>query len=148
MIAIDPGSAQSAAVVVTDGKLIESVLIPNKDMLSFIRTYSSHPLAIEMIASYGMSVGEEVFSTCVWIGRFVEAHRGQRRFVKRMEVKMHLCHDSKANDSAIRKALIDRFGPPGTKKAPGTLYGVTKDKLAALGVALTALETRGAWSTG
>jgi hypothetical protein len=99
-----------------------------------------------MIASYGMPVGREVFETCLWIGRFVEAwasRGGEYRLVYRREVKLHLCESVRANDANIRAALIDRFGPGkpaaiGTKKAPGPLYGLKGDEWAALGVALTA----------
>ena len=40
----------------------------------------------------------------------------------------------KAKDSNIRQALIDRFGPVGTKKNPGWFYGVSKDVWAAIAV--------------
>ena len=74
-----------------------------------------------MIASYGMPVGKEVFETCVWIGRFVELARLQNidvEYIYRKDEKMNICHSMKAKDSNIRQALIDRFGPVGTKRNP------------------------------
>ena len=50
---------------------------------------------------------------------------------------MNLCYDSRAKDGNIRQALIDRFGPVGTKKAPGWFYGVSKDVWAAVAVGVT-----------
>lgn len=78
-------------------------------------------VVIEMIASYGMPVGESVFQTCVWIGRFVQIadfYQIPVRYVYRKDEKMNICHSMKAKDSNIRQALIDRFGPVGTKKNP------------------------------
>jgi hypothetical protein len=105
-------------------------------------------VAIEQIASYGMPVGAEVFETVFWSGRFAEAAYARMRRVTRiprMEVKMHLCHNSRAKDANIRQALIDRLGAPGTKKAPGTTYGIKADEWAALAVAVTFSDKR---STG
>lgn len=78
-------------------------------------------LVIEMIASYGMPVGKEVFDTCVWIGKFiqtVEDRKMQAKYIYRKDEKMNICHSMKAKDSNIRQALIDRFGEVGTKKNP------------------------------
>lgn len=82
-------------------------------------------MAIEMIASYGMPVGKEVFETCVWIGRFIEDMKyipqdriTTTEYIYRKDEKMNLCHSMKAKDSNIRQALIDRFGVVGTKKNP------------------------------
>lgn len=71
-----------------------------------------------MIASYGMPVGKEIFDTCVWIGRFIEANDKDYKFVYRKDEKINLCNSMKAKDSNIRQALIDRFGEVGTKKNP------------------------------
>lgn len=76
---------------------------------------------IEMIASYGMPVGKEVFETCVWIGTFKEIALNQdieTEYIYRKDEKMNICHSMKAKDSNIRQALIDRFGVVGIKKAP------------------------------
>lgn len=149
ILAIDPGTAESGWVLFEDGKVEASGVDLNGDIIQWIRDggmpgYVPFPraLAIEMIASYGMPVGAEVFETCVWIGRFVESwrHFSPPRFIYRKDVKMHLCGTMKAKDPNIRQALIDKLGPAGTKKNPGPTYGVKSHAWAALGVAVTAAE--------
>jgi hypothetical protein len=98
-------------------------------------------VAVEMVASYGMPVGKEVFETVLQIGRLQEFSENRDvtfRLIYRLQVKQHLCHDSRAKDSNIRQALLDRFGPPGTKKAPGVLYGIKSHLWSALAVAVYA----------
>ena len=77
--------------------------------------------------------------TCVWIGRFTQSAimaGADVHLVYRKDIKLHLCHSVLAKDSNIRQALIDRWGAPGTKKAPGPTYGITNDVWAALAVAI------------
>jgi len=97
-----------------------------------------------MIASYGMSVGKEVFETCYMIGRLMEVLRlsSSIRRVYRQDVKLALCGSVRAKDSNIRQSLIDRLGPPGTKKAPGPTYGVSGHAWAALAVAWYAAQKK------
>lgn len=147
IIAIDPGPEQSA-LVEWNGQIVSAVIEPNNEILVRLRVTDPLPplrleLWIEMIASYGMPVGREVFETCVWVGRFMEAWTGMNepKRVTRHEVKIHHCHSSKAKDANIRQALIDKYGAPGTKKNPGRTYGVTSDMWAALAVATYAAET-------
>ena len=145
ILAIDPGNVQSAYVLVReDLSVIAKGILPNEELLALI---PSHPkdteLAIEMVASYGMGVGQTVFDTVFWIGRFYEAakHLAKRTRIYRMDVKMHLCHSSRAKDSNIRLALIDRFGEVGTKHNPGWFYGFAKDLWAAYAVAVLYADT-------
>lgn len=143
IFAIDPGTTISGWVRYEGGRVIESGVTDNAELLQKIQFEGRviDLLAIEMIASYGMAVGAEVFETCVWIGRFLQAWPGRHRKVYRSEVKMHLCHTMKAKDPNIRQALLDKVGHPGVKKAPGPTYGVKSHAWAALGVAVTAAET-------
>lgn len=149
VLAVDPGSEESAWCYLEDGKPTGAHKAPNADVLEVLSEHDPEQydvLAVEMIASYGMAVGREVFDTCVWIGRFIqmwESHGGKYRLVYRREVKLHLCESSKANDSNIRAAIIDRYGPGkaraiGRKASPGPLYGISGDQWSALAVALTA----------
>lgn len=145
--AIDPGPEESALVIVENGVVIDHTKAANAAMLTFIRHGSLQAfqvLVIEQIASFGMAVGAEVFETCVWTGRFIEAWGGGTTWhrVKRHEVKTVLCHTQKAKDANIRQALIDRFGPGkdkaiGNKRQPGPLYGIAGDEWSALAVAVT-----------
>jgi hypothetical protein len=142
ILAIDPGTTESGYVVLNDGCAEQAGVLPNYSMLNFVQLWDEPAVAIEMIASYGMPVGAEVFETVRWIGRFQQACRDPDavRLIYRKDVKMHLCGTPRAKDGNIRQALIDKLGAPGTKKAPGPTYGVKSHAWAALGVAVTALE--------
>lgn len=152
ILAIDPGNERSAAVVLNDeGRPVEFWREPNAEVLRRVLAIArlwhqidgvirGH-LAIEMIASYGMPVGREVFDTCVWIGRFVQAWNAPHTLVYRRDVKMFLCGNNTAKDGNIRQALIDRYGGKdaaiGNKRAPGPLYGISNDVWSALAVGVT-----------
>lgn len=146
ILAIDPGTEQSGWCVLRHGRVWESGVAPNDIVRDVIASndFDCDHLAIEMVASYGMAVGKEVFRTVWWSGRFADAwhssHRtqGDALEVFRQDVKLHLCKSPRAKDANIRKALIDLIGPQGTKHAPGPTYGVKSHAWAALGVAVTA----------
>jgi len=147
IFAIDPGNIHSAFVIYrTDPQeIIRWGKVDNYELLREIGDLDiSCSFAIEKIASYGMSVGAEIFSTCFWTGRFqqriVDKCGVDPIMIERGKIKMHLCHTMRAKDGNIRQALIDKLGPQGTKKHPGPTYGLSKDGWAALGVAVTVAE--------
>lgn len=142
ILAIDPGTSESGFVLFSYGKVLESGVESNEDMLGRVYRGQADNLAIEMIASYGMPVGREVFETCVWIGRFVQrwSKPHEVNLVYRKDVKIFLCQSTRAKDPHVRQALIDLIGPQGTKKAPGPTYGVKSHAWAALAVAATVAQ--------
>ncbi len=146
--AIDPGTKESAFVRTgADGTIREAAKVDNDKLLSLVRGFrgnSGELLAVEVVASYGMTVGAEVFETCEFIGRLIEAwavHGGEYCRVFRREVKLHLCGVTNAKDSNIRQALVDLYGGKdraiGKKAAPGPLYGIKSDIWSALAIAVT-----------
>jgi len=168
ILAIDPGTVQSAWVLFGDGRPERFGIDPNDALLCALRngalpdgpglmrligafgdgvTKAPTVAVIEQVASYGMAVGAEVFETVRWAGRFEEAlHPTPVVLLPRMAVKMHLCGNSRAKDPNIRQALLDRFGgkaATGTKKAPGPLYGIHADLWAALAIAVTYADLHG-----
>jgi hypothetical protein len=155
-IAIDPGTTQSAIVVFDSPQKVLFVATEENDRIEnrlrrccydwhTVEKKGYEHLAIEMVASYGASVGEEVFETCLWIGRFIGAFNGPTTKLKRHEIKMALCHTMKGvNDSVIRQRLIDLYGGKdkaiGKKKTPGPLYSLRGDEWQALAVAVVWCE--------
>ncbi len=140
-IGIDPGTTQSALLILTD-RIEKAEIMTNYNLIYWARNmgrdayYGGAKIAIEMIASYGMPVGKEVFETVLLIGQLEEAMRFcDVTLVYRKDIKMHFCHSMKATDANIRQALIDRYGAPGTKKAPGFTYGIKADMWSALAIA-------------
>jgi len=141
VLAIDPGPTESAWVLWDGSRLHGMGIDPNETALLRVGGSLADRLAVEMVASYGMAVGEEVFSTVFWAGRLVQAWGGQDwTGIYRLDVKLHLCHSARAKDSNIRQVLIDRLGPPGTKAKPGVTYGVRTHLWSALAVAVTAWD--------
>lgn len=151
ILAIDPGNEESAYVVLDkELKPIRFEKIDNNELMVKIKDghfIDCKHLAIEMIASYGMAVGKTVFETCVWIGIFSEALDNRYGlkdvWVYRKDVKMNLCYSTKAKDSNVIQALIDRFASgmrnkgKGTKKEQGFFYGFRADIWQAYAVGVT-----------
>lgn len=159
LLAIDPGNTQSAYCLLDkDRKPVEHGKVPNEQLMEYVRHYrENHPenayrldaVVIEMVASYGMAVGKEVFWTCVMVGRLTEAAESIHvpvDYIYRMEEKMTLCHDSRAKDTNIRQALIDRYAKhdlkngKGTKQNPDWFYGFANDTWSAYAVGISWLD--------
>lgn len=153
--AIDPGTTVSGWCLYGEGasrQVSQSGVSANGDLLEIVKALTVPHIAIEMVASYGMPVGREVFETVLWIGRFVQAAPQPEAvdLIYRRDVKLHLCGTSKAKDANIRQALLDLFERAGggktpqvgTKAQPGPLYGVSSHAWSAIAVAITARAQR------
>ena len=158
LLAIDPGNTESgwALIDTVTCKPLDFGKDRNEDVLLTLAdcdlVFADEPpvCVIEMVASYGMSVGADVFETCVWIGRFQQhALRGFGRLpslVYRRHVKSHHCHNGGATDANIRQALVDRFARgqrnhgKGTKAEPGWFYGFRADIWQAYALAVYAAD--------
>jgi len=155
--AIDPGNIHSAycSIDTISLKPLAFGKITNAELYLLIKDsifVEDDSAVIEMIASYGMSVGKEVFDTCFWIGRYYETLSRKLynppQLLYRKEEKLHICGSMKAKDTNIRQALIDRFAKHDLKNGKGTasnkdwFYGFKADFWAAYSVAITYIETR------
>ena len=156
VMGIDPGNRESAYCVVDlpEMRPVRFGKVVNEDLIEIICTAQDvDRFAIERVACYGMPVGREVFDTCEWIGRYTQIitdwYDVMPGFVLRMEEKERICHDARAGDANIRRALIDRFAThdlkngKGTKKEPDWFFGFASDVWAAYAVALVYCEREG-----
>lgn len=152
IIAVDPGRLESGWCVVDPTTLFPTSIgkSPNDDLrgiLTAARSRHRDRIVIEMIASYGMPVGVDVFETVRWVGRFEEmAYPHPVELVYRRDVKLHLCHSAKASDANVVQALVDRFASgvrnrgKGTKAFPGWFYGFKGDAWQAYALAVYAVD--------
>lgn len=153
ILAIDPGNTETGWCIIDahTHKPMHIEKTANTELVKRIPGLGCEHVVIEMIASYGMAVGVEVFETCVWIGRYFQAFEDSRgltpRLIKRQPVKLHHCHTTKAKDANIAQALVDRFAPgtpnhgKGSKTAPGWFYGFKSDIWQAYALAVYAADT-------
>ena len=102
---------------------------------------------IEGIENFGMPAGRSLFDTAEYIGRLsqmIEEKFDVEPFkVYRHEEKMTICHNPRANDATIKRALVDRFAPgqsnygKGTKKSPGFFHDFHADVWSSFAIAVT-----------
>lgn len=157
ILAFDPGDQFTAYCLIDDDRRpVEHGKVQNEEALRYLygrfdEETKLEAVVIEMVASYGMAVGKSVFETCVMIGRLTEAAKTigvPVDYIYRMEEKVTICHDSKAKDSNIRQALIDRFAQhdlkngKGTKKDPDWFYGFAKDVWQSYAVGIAWLDKK------
>lgn len=169
LLAIDPGDVQSAFVFVDMDtyKPLYFAKENNEDCMEHMINYicanftivdfcegsqgNVTNCAIEMLASYGMSVGKTILFTATWVGRFHERLSGyidHIDYIYRKDEKLCICGQMKAKDSNIRQALIDRFAKfdfkngRGTKANPDWFYGFKADVWAAYAVAVCWLDAQ------
>lgn len=134
-------------------------IVDNRELLDDIwhDVVTGHFLIIEMVSCYNMKVGETIFETCVWIGRFLQAWCKDSEEIEinssgrlaRKSVLIHMCGTTRVKDKDVRKAVIKRYPATGGGQTPqigikaqqGPLYGVHDDIFQALGLAITCAET-------
>ena len=142
ILAIDPGTTESAYVGWNGEDMLFKRKEPNIDVLWLLRKYDGdiRHLVIEEINPYTM--GKTIRDTILWSGRFQEAWENRQghlfrpvQYLSRNDVRQALCGagSPKINDKVIKQALIDRFAygqknfGKGTKKEPGFFFGFSKD---------------------
>lgn len=158
VLALDPGPFLTGVVVYETAarRVLQASVSDNSSVLQQVQEGAARGvdhLAVEMIASYGKSVGADVFNTCLWIGRYFQAWTGASpvELVYRADVKLMLCGSTAANDALVRQALISRFDGSGggkvpqigTQRHPGPLFGVSTHAWAALAVAIASAHGHG-----
>lgn len=157
LLAIDPGSTQSAYVVLDHSLRPQHFdKVDNGDLLRLFDIYDVDQMVIEMVGHYGsgMSAGKTVFDTCVWIGRFWQKAVGPGdvpnapvALALRKTIVTHHCGTAKAKDGNVVQALVDRFAPnernhgKGVKNAPGWFYGFHSDLWQAYALAVYYMDT-------
>lgn len=151
LLAIDPGNEKSGWCLIDVETLrpYRHGKDKNEDLKEMFSQFPVKRAVVERVASYGMAVGKDVFETCEWTGRFIEALERmgvETNFIYRKEEKLNLCGDLRAKDANIRRALIDRFAMhdkktgKGTKKNPDWFYGFAADEWTAYAIGITFLD--------
>jgi len=154
LLAVDPGTTESAYVIIKckeddQIEIVEKGKVSNNDMRRKLQSWATLPelfrvVGIEHIKSYGQRVGQEVFDTCAWIGRFQECitETNDVYMIFRTDVKKVLSNNKADSDSALIHMMVDRYAynvpnsGKGNKKDPGFFYGFKKDIWQAFAVAI------------
>ena len=153
VLAIDPGNEETGYVLADKDtrKPIEFGKIANRELADMMLngTLGFDEFVSERMESMGTLIGRTVLEACEWVGRFsqiAEVVGCEVNYVYRHEEKIHICNDSRAKDSNIRRALIDRFAKTangkGTSKNPDFFHGFKADVWSAYAVLTVYLDRK------
>jgi hypothetical protein len=138
VIGIDPGTRDSAYVMWDGSKILQKSILANEVLLRDVRAEFFGPpgmvYVVEGMQYFGKAVGKDVFQTCYFIGRIMEATPHPVELVYRKDIKLWLTGTVKSRDKDIRAALIDMLGKDVT-------HGVSSHLWSALAVAVFYYET-------
>lgn len=162
VLSIDPGTTQSAWLVLQDGvTVLDFGIDPNDRLLGLLRALPAWPgspgyidsVAIETIEPrYGAQVGWETLDTARLLGRMEEAAHPlpvtllvRSRWLRALGiVTARKKGEPKGNaDAGVRAMLIDRWGGPGVERRGGPLAGISRDVWQALGLAVCVYDHPG-----
>lgn len=144
ILAIDPGPEESAYLRMTRDGYPSAICFgkQSNDVVTGILKgawLDKHDtVVIEEIQNQGMPAGRTTMQTAMWVGRFTQVAHDiglPVALVGRRDIKLHWCGNMRAKDANVRQALLDHYGPQGTKKNPGVTYGIKKDIWSALAIA-------------
>jgi Holliday junction resolvasome RuvABC endonuclease subunit len=141
ILGIDPGPTQSAFALIDGTRILNAATIGNKEFLSIVEVCRCDLIACEGLFYQGNIAGSSLWQTAYMIGMIFDRTE-PIRFVllPSRTVTTAICGLARCSDKDIKIALEERYGPPGTKKNPGQLYGMDSHVRSALAVALTASE--------
>lgn len=112
---LDPGSTQSAFIGWDGHAYSSGHFLANDTLLDLLRTspLAGVTLGIEQVRGMGMYAGNELFDTCIWTGRFMEAaqHSGATvLLVPRKTVITAIVGIAAAGDKELKAALRAKYG--------------------------------------
>jgi len=124
ILSIDPGNRYSGVVIYDSDKnevpYKNTFDDDNEGLINLVRScappFPQHDVSVvvvEGVKSYGMAVGDDVFSTCIWIGELRRVCKDSGlpfRLVYRKNYVTHVTGSPRGKDSNVRAALIERWG--------------------------------------
>lgn len=149
ILAIDPGSKESAVLMLQDDEVSDPVIWSNEAVLGVVQDlYQDYgpdtEVVIETIEPWGGFVGPPALETMYWVGRFEEAAR---------PLPVTLLHRSKVlpalgvpklpkgkAQSVVRTMLIERWGGGNPVRRDHPLHGIREDLWSALALAVAYQE--------
>lgn len=142
--------AKGQRILVADIDTTRRILGHILHLANVIDKHDTGVFGFEMIHSYGMSVGQTVFDTCVQIGRMYETALEYSDedttdvvLIKRGHIKYHHTGRTSSKDKDVRDALIFKYGDKGTKDNRGFFYGFSADLWQAFAVCAYMAEQDG-----
>lgn len=138
ILAIDPGTYQSAYVLWNGEQLLKTGIMLNHELYevfveiqSFVKFQEIHTY-IEGFEPRGNRIDQNCIDTIWWAGQFyawchffqLNPSRIPRGHVKKhFKVKQRHTHNA---DTQIRQALIEKYGPKPTKSYPNPVYSTCR----------------------